>query len=165
MRGISLDPTDSVIGMVKVEDDATLLTITENGFGKRTQPGEYRITNRGGKGIINVRVTEKNGPAVCLISVKPGDEIMAITKEGMVIRTGIDDIRETGRDSQGVIVIRLDETDLVQDVAHVVGEKDDESLPEAGGESLVDESTMPTEDDTETKVLDNDEAIGDNTEA
>lgn len=113
-----------------------------------------------------MRVTEKNGPAVCLISVKQGDEIMAITKEGMVIRTGIDDIRETGRDSQGVIVIRLDETDLVQDVAHVVGEKDDESLPEAGGESVVDESTLPNEDGTsESKELDNDPEIGDNTEA
>jgi len=166
VRGISLSETDSVIGMVKVEDDSTLLTITERGYGKRTQPDEYRITNRGGKGIINVRVTEKNGPAVCLISVKPGDEIMAITKEGMVIRTGIDDIRETGRDSQGVIVIRLDETDLVQDVAHVVGEKDDESIPEAGGESIPDAEIgeEATSVDSSEEELDNPTSIGDNQE-
>ncbi|QQS05839.1 MAG: DNA gyrase subunit A [Fibrobacterota bacterium] len=138
VRGISLEPTDSVIGLVKVEEGTQLLTITEKGYGKRTEPSEYRVTNRGGKGIINLRVTEKNGPAVCLLSVRKGEEIMAITKGGMVIRTGIDDIRETGRDSQGVIVIRLDEGDLVQDVAHVVGEKEDEILPEAAGLSTVD---------------------------
>lgn len=138
VRGISLEEGDAVIGLVKVEEGAQLLTITERGYGKRTEPGEYRVTNRGGKGIINLRVTEKNGPAVCLISVRKGEEIMAITKGGMVIRTGIDDIRETGRDSQGVIVIRLDEGDLVQDVAHVVGEKEDDLLPEAAGLSTVD---------------------------
>ena len=153
--------------MVKVEDESTLLTITERGYGKRTQPDEYRITNRGGKGIINVRVTEKNGPAVCQISVKPGDEIMAITKEGMVIRTGIDDIRETGRDSQGVIVIRLDESDVVQDVAHVVGESDDEALPEAGGESIVDDSSASSEETPEEGIaseLDNPATESDNQE-
>jgi DNA gyrase subunit A len=168
VRGISLDETDRVIGMVKVEDDSTLLTITERGYGKRTQPAEYRVTNRGGKGIINVRVTEKNGPAVCLISVKPGDEIMAITKEGMVIRTGVDDIRETGRDSQGVIVIRLDESDVVQDVAHVVGEADDEALPEVGGESVIDDeassSTEETSEDEDISELDNPAAEMDNLE-
>ncbi|MEN9354072.1 MAG: hypothetical protein RL318_1397 [Fibrobacterota bacterium] len=166
VRGINLDATDTVIGMVKVEDSSTLLTITEHGYGKRTQPGEYRITNRGGKGIINVRVTEKNGPAVCLISVKPGDEIMAITKDGMVIRTGVDDIRETGRDSQGVIVIRLDAEDLVQDVAHVVA-SEDEALPEAGGESLADTGEGDAEESQvpeNSEVLDNPPAIEDNEE-
>ena len=77
---------------------------------------------------------------------------MAITRGGMVIRTGVGDIRETGRDSQGVIVIRLDEGDLVQDVAHVVGEKDDEVLPEAGGLSTVDaaveDATNPVDDNS-----------------
>jgi DNA gyrase subunit A len=138
VRGISLEKDDQVIGLVKVEDGAQLLTITEKGYGKRTEPGEYRVTNRGGKGIINLRVADKNGAAVCLLSVQAGEEIMAITRGGMVIRTGIDSIRETGRDSQGVIVIRLDEGDVVQDVAHVVGEKEDELLPEAAGLSTVD---------------------------
>ncbi len=140
VRGVSLDEGDQVIGMVKVQENAKLLTITEKGYGKQTDPGEYRVTNRGGKGIINVRVAEKNGPAVCLISVLPGDEVMAITKGGMVIRTGTQDIRETGRDSMGVIVIRLDEGDMVQDVAHVVGEKEEEVLPEPGGLSTFDGS-------------------------
>ena len=140
VRGISLEEGDHVIGMVKVQDGAKLLTITEKGYGKQTDPSEYRVTNRGGKGIINVRVAEKNGPAVCLVSVQPDDELMAITKGGMVIRTGTQDIRETGRDSMGVIVIRLDEGDVVQDVAHVVGEKEDEALPEAGGLSTADDS-------------------------
>jgi len=138
VRGVSLEEGDLVIGMVKVQEGAKLLTITEKGYGKQTDPSEYRITNRGGKGIINVRVAEKNGPAVCLISVLPGDEVMAITKGGMVIRTGTQDIRETGRDSMGVIVIRMDDGDVVQDVAHVVGEKDEEVLPEAGGLSSFD---------------------------
>ncbi len=140
VRGINLEKDDSVVGLVKVEEGAQLLTITEKGYGKRTEPGEYRVTNRGGKGIINLRVAEKNGQAVCLLSVRTGEEIMAITKGGMVIRTGIDSIRETGRDSQGVIVIRLDEGDLVQDVAHVIGEAEDELLPEAAGLSTVDAS-------------------------
>jgi DNA gyrase subunit A len=157
VRGISLSETDQVIGMVKVEDGSTLLTITERGFGKRTQPDEYRLTNRGGKGIINVRVTDKNGPAVCLISVKPEDEIMAITKDGMVIRTGVNDIRETGRDSQGVIVIRLDEEDTVQDVAHVIGEEEDAELPEAGGESLVDSEALPEDESEYPPIADPDE--------
>jgi DNA gyrase subunit A len=138
VRGISLEKDDAVVGLVKVEEGTQLLTITEKGYGKRTEPGEYRVTNRGGKGIINLRVAEKNGRAVCLLSVRTGEEIMAITKGGMVIRTGIDSIRETGRDSQGVIVIRLDEGDLVQDVAHVIGEAEDEILPEAAGLSTVD---------------------------
>jgi DNA gyrase subunit A len=138
VRGISLEKDDQVIGLVKVEEGAQLLTITEKGYGKRTEPGEYRVTNRGGKGIINLRVADKNGAAVCLLSVQAGEEIMAITRGGMVIRTGIDPIRETGRDSQGVIVIRLDEGDVVQDVAHVVGEKEDEFLPGAEGLSTVD---------------------------
>ena len=158
VRGINLSETDQVVGLVKVEDEATLLTITEKGFGKRSQPDEYRVTNRGGKGIINVRVTDKNGPAVCLISVKAGDEIMAITKEGMVIRTGVDDIRETGRDSQGVIVIRLDEGDVVQDVAHVVADEEDANLPEAGGESMVDSAALPEDESEYPPIVDpNDE--------
>jgi len=104
------------------------------------------VTNRGGKGIINLRVVDKNGPAVCLLSVRLGEEIMAITKGGMVIRTGIDSIRETGRDSQGVIVIRLDDGDIVQDVAHVMGEAEDELLPEAAGLSTVDATDEPVSD-------------------
>jgi DNA gyrase subunit A len=138
VRGISLEEGDAVVGLVKIEEGTQLLTITEKGYGKRTEPDEYRVTNRGGKGIINLRVAEKNGPAICLLSVKRGEEIMAITKGGMVIRTGIDSIRETGRDSQGVIVIRLEDGDIVQDVAHVVGEAEDEQLPEAAGLSTVD---------------------------
>ena len=139
VRGISLEDGDQVIGMIHLKEGTKLLTITEKGFGKQSDPSEYRVTNRGGKGIINIRVAEKNGPAVCLISVQPGDEVMAITKGGMVIRTGIDTIRETGRDSMGVIVIRLEDGDMVQDVAHVVGEKEDEVLPEAGGVSTPDD--------------------------
>ena len=113
---------------------------------------------------VSVRVAEKNGQAVCLLSVRTGEEIMAITKGGMVIRTGIDSIRETGRDSQGVIVIRLDENDLVQDVAHVIGEAEDEILPEAAGLSTVDvaEDSLGgedsgAEDDPEDPIADESE--------
>jgi len=117
VRGISLDDGDEVIGMVVLERGSTVLTITNLGYGKRTEPDEYRVTNRGGKGVRNIKITEKNGPAVCLACVRSGQQLLVITREGIVIRLHVDDISLIGRDTQGVRVIRLGDEDQVTDVA------------------------------------------------
>jgi DNA gyrase subunit A len=107
-----------------------VLTITEKGYGKRSDPDEYRITGRGGKGVRNIKITEKNGPAICIQSVREGQEILVITKEGNVIRLQVADISVIGRDTQGVRVIRTNEDDLVTDVAVVESEDVDPTVLE-----------------------------------
>ena len=125
VRGINLGKKDKVVGMEvflagieKTESD--LLTVTSIGFAKRTDFGDYRIQSRGGKGIINIKVTPKNGNVVGIIQAAPGDEIMAITKHGMVVRCPVKDIRETGRNTQGVRLISLEKGDEVSSIASVV---------------------------------------------
>jgi DNA gyrase subunit A len=122
VRGINLDTGDEVVGMVVLERGSTVLTITELGYGKRTEPDEYRVTDRGGKGVRNIKVTDKNGTAVCLASVHAGQQLLVITREGNVIRLNVEDISLIGRDTQGVRVIRLGESDRVTDVAIVEAE-------------------------------------------
>ena len=131
VKGITLEDADAVIGMIIVERGCAVLTITDKGYGKRTDPDEYRITDRGGKGVRNIKVTDKNGPAVCIQTVREGQEILVITKEGNVIRLGIADISIIGRDTQGVRVIRLNDTDLVTDVAVVESEDVDPAMLES----------------------------------
>ncbi len=127
VKGISLSKKDEVISMVMVQKDATILTVTELGFAKRTPAKEYRLTRRGGKGIINIKVTDKNGPAVNLKTVNDNDELMVITQNGMFLRCSIKDIRETGRASQGVRLIKLDskDKDRVSCVAPVIAEEEE----------------------------------------
>jgi len=121
VRAIKLDKKDSVIGMEIISDKKnTLLSITENGFGKRTEAQEYRLQSRGGKGIINLKVTEKNGCVIGLNQVSDEDEIMLITSKGMVVRCAVKDIRMTGRSTQGVRIIRLDKKDEVSSVARLI---------------------------------------------
>src|SRR5690606_8088648 len=131
VRGISLDDGDAVIGMIVAETGCSVLTITDKGYGKRTEPGEYRITGRGGKGVRNIKVTDKNGPAICIESVRENQEILVITKEGNVIRLGVKDISIVGRDAQGVRVIRLNDADMVTDVAVVEAEDVDPAMLES----------------------------------
>ena len=123
VKGITLDKKDEVIAMVLVQKDATILTVTELGFAKRTPAKEYRLTRRGGKGIINIKVTDRNGLAVNLKTVNDNDELMAITQNGMFLRCSIKDIRETGRASQGVRLIKLESKDRVSCVAPVIAEE------------------------------------------
>jgi DNA gyrase subunit A len=130
VKGITLEDDDSVIGMIVVEKGCSILTITEKGYGKRSDPDEYRITDRGGKGVRNIKVTEKNGPAICIEIVREGHEILVITKEGNVIRLQVNDISVIGRDTQGVRVIRTNESDLVTDVAVVESEDVDPTVLE-----------------------------------
>ncbi|MDT7042890.1 DNA gyrase subunit A [Candidatus Nitronereus thalassa] len=126
VRGISLDETNQVIGMTTItpDEEASILTVTEGGYGKRTLVTEYRTQGRGGRGVISVKVTEKNGQAVSFHRVSDTDEIMIITAEGKILRTKMDDLRDIGRNSQGVRLIDMEDTDRVVAVAKLA-ESDD----------------------------------------
>ncbi len=124
VKGIELEPNDAVIGMVVVRREATLLVVAEHGLGKRSELGDYRVQHRGGKGIITLRRTDRTGDVVALKEVIPGDELMVITRGGVIIRLPVNDIRVIGRNTQGVKMINLDEGDTVQDVARVVNEEE-----------------------------------------
>ena len=110
VKGITLEEGNEVIGMETITPDSTtaILTVTEGGYGKRTPVGEYRIQGRGGKGIISVKTNERNGPAVGFLQVRDGDEIMLMAAQGKVLRCKVDDIREIGRNTQGVRILDLD---------------------------------------------------------
>jgi DNA gyrase subunit A len=125
VRGIQLEADDRVIGMVVIRRDATLLTVTERGLGKRSHLSDYRIQRRGGKGIITLRRTDKTGSVVALKEVLPDDELMLVTRQGVIIRLPVEGIRVIGRNTQGVKVINLDAGDTVMDVARVVKEDDE----------------------------------------
>jgi DNA gyrase subunit A len=120
VRGITLQGSDYVVGMVVLKDGATLLVVAERGMGKRTALDDYRKQRRGGKGVINIRTTPKTGKVVSIRRVVPGDELMVITKNGIVNRQAVDGIRVIGRNTQGVRLVNLDPGDLVVDVACVV---------------------------------------------
>jgi DNA gyrase subunit A len=113
VRGITLEEGNQVIGMETITPDSTtaVLTITENGFGKRTSVSEYRLQGRGGKGIISVKTTERNGLAVGFVQVRENDEIMMMSSKGKILRCRVDKIREVGRNTQGVRVLEMEETD------------------------------------------------------
>lgn len=122
VRGVQLEGDDQVIGMVVLRRDATLLVVSEKGMGKRSKVSDYRVQRRGGKGIITLKRTEKTGSIVALREVLPEDELMMITRHGVIIRVPVDGIRVIGRNTQGVRVMNLDAGDTVVDVARVVNE-------------------------------------------
>jgi DNA gyrase subunit A len=136
VKGIELRAEDAVIGMVVIKREATLLVVTEKGMGKCSQIEEYRIQKRGGKGIITVNRTDKTGDAVSIMEVLPEDELMLITKQGVVIRMSVKGIRVSGRNTQGVKLVNLDERDLVMDVARVVSEGEGEGETEDADEPV-----------------------------
>ncbi len=125
VRGISLSKDDVVVGMQVFPPDigktgSTLLTVSSLGYAKRSHFEDYRVQSRGGKGIINFKTTEKNGLVVGVLTVQQDDEIMAITQEGMVVRCPVNDIRLSGRSTQGVRLISLGQTDKVTSIANAV---------------------------------------------
>src|SRR5215207_6018860 len=136
VKGIELEKGDEVIGMVVLRRDASLLVVSEKGYGKRSELSDYRVQKRGGKGIITLKKSEKTGSIVALKEVIPDDELMMITRQGVIIRLPVDGIRVIGRNTQGVKVMNLDSGDTVVDVARVV--KEDEGGPEevAGGDEV-----------------------------
>jgi DNA gyrase subunit A len=131
VRGITLEPTDAVVALSVVVPDATLLVAGDNGIGKRTDFGEYRVQSRGGKGIITMKTTDKTGGVVGALAVRDADEIMLITVAGQMVRTRVSDIREAGRNTQGVKLIDLDAGDKLQAIAPVISEDRQDAEPGA----------------------------------
>jgi DNA gyrase subunit A len=132
VKGITLEEGNEVIGMETITPDSTtsILTVTEGGYGKRTPVGEYRVQGRGGKGIISVKTTERNGLAIGFLQVRDGDEIMLMAAQGKVLRCKLDDIREIGRNTQGVRILDLDgEGDRVVGVARLAEVVEREDVP------------------------------------
>ena len=140
VRGIRLGKEDHVIALAIADLDATLLVAGENGVGKRTEFDEYRVQSRGGKGIITMKTTKKTGKVVGALTVHDHDEIMIITVSGQMVRTTVKGIRQTGRNAQGVRIVRLDENDRLQDIAPVItaGREDEVEKSEEGDEEEID---------------------------
>jgi DNA gyrase subunit A len=113
VRAMDLSAGDYLVGMEVVEEDGLILSIAENGFGKRTPLGNYRLTARGGKGVINMKTTNKTGPVIAILSVKDDSDLFIVTKEGKIIRIESGTIRQSGRSAQGVKLVALDEGDKV----------------------------------------------------
>jgi DNA gyrase subunit A len=132
VKGISLTDDDEVVGMLVAngeDDPASLLTVCANGFGKRTALTEYRSQNRGGKGLIDIKTSDRNGPVVAIAKVTEADEVMLTTTRGILIRTPVSDMRLIGRNTQGVRLIRVEEGDSVSNLAR---------MPEAELSAVVD---------------------------
>jgi DNA gyrase subunit A len=139
VRGIGLREGDRVVGLEVLEKEGALLIAAERGLGKRTELAEYRVQGRGGLGLINLKVTERTGQVVGICQVLPGDQVILITQEGMIIRTAVDGIREIGRSTQGVKLIDLEEADRLVAIAKVLEREEDEAgadAPAAGQEPL-----------------------------
>ena len=127
VMGIRLGKDDEVVGMVVVRrPDETLLSATEHGMGKRSQIGDYRLQQRGGQGVINLKLSQKTGRVVAVRAVTRDDQLMVITRKGVVNRQPVSDMRVIGRAAQGVRLVNLDEGDALVDVARVVGDDDDQ---------------------------------------
>ncbi len=132
VRGINLDKDDHVVALAVVDSSATLLVAGEHGIGKRTAFDEYRVQTRGGKGIITMKTNEKTGKVVGALTVTDSDEIMLLTMQGQMVRTPVKDIREAGRNTQGVKLINLAAGDKLTAIARVISETDEPEAPEEG---------------------------------
>ena len=124
VRGINLSKGDIVVGLLVIKRNDNILVVTEKGYGKRSDINDYRITHRGGKGVITVKTSDKVGKMIAMMEVVDGDELVIISTQGMVIRQSIKDIRVMGRNTQGVRVIRLNEGDTIADIAKVVPDEE-----------------------------------------
>ncbi|WP_234733846.1 DNA gyrase subunit A [Tellurirhabdus bombi] len=138
VKGIELAETDDkVVGMVCIaRQDAQLMVVSEKGFGKRSEVEEYRVTNRGAKGVGTLKVTEKVGALVSIIEVTDSDDLMIITKSGTAIRMHVDEIRLSGRNTQGVKLINLRDNDAISSVTQIAREDDEEEGEEGQNEGL-----------------------------
>ena len=120
VRGVALRDGDEVVAMTALRPDGTLLTVTERGYGKRTELGEYRVQSRGGVGIINIHASPRNGRVVGVAWVEQDDELMLVTQQGKILRMSTGDIRSIGRATQGVRLIGIDDDDRVVSIARLV---------------------------------------------
>ncbi|MEC9234820.1 MAG: DNA gyrase subunit A, partial [Pseudomonadota bacterium] len=154
VRGMKLASGDEVIGMsiikaeaddVADEDKQVLLCVSENGYGKRTYASEYRISGRGGQGVINMDVTDKTGEVVATFPVTPEHQIMLVTDGGQMIRTGVTDVRITGRSAQGVKLFTVGKGESVVSVASLIEEEDDDTEDVIDGEAVVEDGAESAE--------------------
>ena len=168
VRGIRLkDDNDEVIGMICVNDmESSVLVVAENGYGKRSSIEEYRITNRGGKGVKTINITEKTGNLIALKNVTDDDDLMVINKSGITIRIGVDTLREMGRATQGVKIIRLRDNDSIASVAKVSKFKGvDEIVLDEEGNTIISESiTEETPEKSDENIENNNESNTENEE-
>jgi DNA gyrase subunit A len=184
VRGITLrDESDEVIGMVTVNDmNSEILVVAENGYGKRSSLDEYRITNRGGKGVKTLNITEKTGKLISINAVTDADDLMIINKSGLTIRMAVEDLRVMGRATQGVKLINIKNNDSIAAVTKVMKDDVAEVIVDEDGniietetiervkpvlEVLEDESGEDDDDDSEEEELDDedsDEADEDDTD-
>lgn len=174
VRGVNLSEDDLVVGMIAIKRTCTVLSVTENGFGKRTDVDQYRMTRRGAKGVINIKTTDRNGKVVAVMEVLDSDELMLVTEQGVINRQSVGSISVIGRNTQGVRLVRLDQGDRVVDVARVVSESSDSAAmsdaPEdgsadheaAGGRGALDEAVDRAMEDAGED--DKDDSVDDSSE-
>ena len=150
VRGMNLARDDYAVSMVAIEPGESLLTVCENGFGKRTSIDEYRKISRGGKGVINIKTTQRNGKVVSILAVNDQDELMMITANGILLRTDLTAVREIGRATQGIRLIRLSERDKVVAVAKIAPEDEngntDGDSEQSDNAQAVTDTTPDTQD-------------------
>jgi len=123
VTGVTLEENDEVIGLVVAEKNKTLLTITETGYGKRSDIEEYRLVRRASKGVINIKTSERNGKIVAIKEVDDDDELMFISKDGILIRVAVKDISTIGRNTQGARLMKLKPGDKVVSAAKIIKEE------------------------------------------
>jgi DNA gyrase subunit A len=129
VKGIDLGKEDAAVSLVVVRSKGTILTVTSHGYGKRTPTDEYRLQTRGGKGLINIKPSKRNGPVVGVKFLHGDEQVMLITEKGMIIRLSTADISIISRITQGVRLIQLEEGDRVVSVARLAEREDDEESP------------------------------------
>jgi len=144
VKGIKLRDGDAVVDMVIAEEGGSLLTMCENGYGKRTMLEDYRTQSRGGLGLINMKTSDRNGKVVALRAVCDDDELMLISANGIIIRTGLDEVRAIGRNTAGVRMIKLKDGDTLVAAARLVKEEGEEGEVVEGGTEATGE--VKTED-------------------
>jgi DNA gyrase subunit A len=157
VRGVKLRPGDAVVGMVIVEEKASLFTLCENGYGKRTGLENYRSQSRGGVGLKNIKASERNGKVVALKAVQNEDDLMMITASGMIIRTGLEEIRSIGRNTQGVRLIKLKPGDKLVAAEKIIAE-DENSEKDDSGDDKGPQATPNDEPKPETEDKDSEDS-------
>ena len=152
VRGMMLNgENDEVVGMVCVDDaESDILVVSENGYGKRTKVDDYRKTNRGGKGVKTLNITDKTGDLIAIKNVVDTDDLMIINKSGITIRQGVGELRVMGRATQGVRLINLKGSDSIAAVTKIAVEEDEEELTEDGTAAIAENSSEDTGENNET---------------
>jgi len=152
--GIRMGDDDQLVGIEVVRPDVTLLTITTNGYGKRTAIGEYRKQNRGGMGLIDIKTEGRNGHVVGVTQVEDNEQVMIVTSGGKIIRTGVHEVSVIGRNTMGVRLIRLDKDEQVVSFARLGEREEDEEFLDENGEVLAQEEGKESASDLAAAVMD-----------